>query len=139
MSKAPNSQPSEADVTPQVLQAFEAAGAKLYRNNIGAAKFGPRWVAFGVFGKGGPDHVGFLPVRITKEMVGHHIAVFCAPEIKRPIGGRYGDKQVEYRDMIRAAGGIAGFTTSWEQARSLVQDWFNRFSKKNVERQIKKA
>ena len=132
--------PSEAQVSPQVVQALEASGAILFRNNIGCAKFGQHWVRYGVGGKGGSDHIGYLPVRVTPEMVGHYVAVFVAPEVKRPKGGVYAKEQVLFRDGVRAAGGIAGFCHGWEQGRALVTDWFKRFVKdKSLERRIKKA
>lgn len=124
---APNKQLSEAEVTPEVLQALTASGARMFRNNVGVAKMGQFWVAYGVGGKGGSDFIGYLPVRITEEMVGHYVAVFCAPEVKRPKNAQIGDKQVIWRDNILAAGGIAGFVHSWEEGRSLVSNWFNRF------------
>jgi len=133
---------SESETSPQVVQALEASGCRLFRNNIGCAKFGQFWVHYGVGGKGGADHIGYLPVRITQEMVGHYVAVFVAPEVKRPKGARYTTEQVIFRDNVLAAGGIAGFCHSWEQGRSLVMDWFARFKakpSKKIERRIKKA
>lgn len=124
-----NRNPSESEVTPQVLQAMEASGCRLFRNNIGKTKFFDRWVAFGVGGVGASDYIGYLPVRITQDMVGHYIAVFVGPETKRPVGAIYHKKQFEWRDNIIAAGGIAGFVHSWEQGRALVMDFFGRFKK----------
>lgn len=118
---------SESDVSPQITQTLKASGVQLYRNNIGKAKFGSRWVAYGVGGVGGSDHIGYLPVRITPAMVGHIIAVFVGAEAKRPIGGEYTDKQKDFLRSIKSAGGIAGFARSWQEARALVLDWFNRF------------
>ena len=120
---------SEADVSPQIKQAFEASGCVLFRNNVGVAKFGPRWVAYGVGGKGGADHIGFLPVRVTQDMVGHIIAVFCAPESKRPKNAEIAEKQIEFRNRVCAAGGIAGICHSWQDARALALNWFLRFKK----------
>lgn len=119
--------PSEAEVSPQVAQALQAYGVRLFRNNIGCAKFGRHWVRYGVGGKGGADHIGYLPVRVTPEMVGHYVAVFVAPEVKRPKGGVYSKEQIIFRDGVKAAGGIAGFTHSWEEGRALVSNWFKRF------------
>lgn len=118
---------SEAEVSPQIAQAFQASGCQLFRNNIGCAKFGAHLVQYGVGGKGGSDHIGYLPVRITPAMVGHLVAVFVAPESKRPVGGKYNEKQVLFRDNVRAAGGIAGFVHGWEEARALVMDFYKRF------------
>lgn len=137
----PNNSPLEADVSPQIVQALEASGCRLFRNNIGCTKFGQRWVQYGVGGKGGSDQIGYLPVRITQNMVGHVIAVFVGAESKRPVGAKYEQKQIDFITNIKAAGGIAGFVRSWEGARALVSDWFAQFSppKKKVERRIKKS
>jgi hypothetical protein len=62
-------------------------------------------------------------------MVGELIAVFVSSETKRPVGGQYPKNQIDWRNAVLAAGGIAGFTHSWEQGRALVTDWFARFKK----------
>jgi hypothetical protein len=119
---------------------MQASGCRLYRNTRGRAKYGPIWVTYGVGPNGAADFIGFLPVRITKEMVGSYLAVFVSAETKRPVGARYTDGQVAWRDSVRAAGGIAGFVHSWEQGRSLVMDWFKRFaSRKQLQKRIRKA
>jgi hypothetical protein len=121
--------PSESDVSPQIVQAVQATGCQLWRNNSGVAKFGPRWVRYGV-GKGGSDHIGYLPVRVTEAMVGQIIAVFVAVESKRPKGAEYTQDQIDFIANVKAAGGIAGFAHSWEQGRAIFSNWFARFAKK---------
>lgn len=121
--------PLEANVSPQIVQAMEAAGCTLWRNNKGVARYGERWVAYGV-GKGGSDHIGFLPVRVTEAMVGHVIAVFVAAESKRPKGAEYHKDQIDFIENAKAAGAIAGFAHKWEMGRSMISDWFDRFVKK---------
>jgi hypothetical protein len=120
---------SEADVSPQIVQAVQATGCQIWRNNAGVCKFGPRRVRYGV-GKGGSDHLGYLPVRVTESMVGHILAVFVAVESKRPKGAEYQQDQIDFIANVRNAGGIAGFAHSWEQGRAIFSDWFARFSKK---------
>ncbi len=129
MKSIPDARLKEADVAPQIAQAFLASGAQLWRNNQGVAKFGPRWVRYGVCNPGGADHIGFLPVRVTQDMVGHVIAVFCAPESKRPVGGKREEDQIKFRDTVIAAGGIAGFVKSWEEARDMIMNFYARFRK----------
>ena len=130
--------PLESEVSPQIVQAFEACGCVLYRNNIGVAKFGSRFVSYGVGGAGGSDHIGFLPVRITPAMVGHVVAIIVAPECKRPKNPQIREKQVTFVNNIVAAGGISGFVNSWEGARNLVEQWFARFEKKVVAKSVRK-
>lgn len=132
--------PKESDVTPEVLYALKAAGCILHRNNIGVCRYGPTFVRYGVGGKGGSDFIGYLPVRVTEAMVGHLVAVFVAPEVKRPKTGRYHQEQVVFRDNVRVAGGISGFCHSWEQGRALIIDFYDRFKPvKKLARKIKKA
>lgn len=131
---------SEADVSPQVVQAMQASGCQIFRNNRGVAKMGPYWVRYGVGPNGAGDWIGFKPVRITPEMVGHLVAVFVSAETKRPVGAKYDPNQSIWRDTVIAAGGIAGIVHSWEQGRALVMDWFKRFEpKKKVAPKRRKA
>lgn len=118
---------SEAETSPQVVQAMTASGCQLFRNNRGCTKYGQRWVRYGVGPNGAADWIGFLPVRVTPEMVGHYVAIFVSAETKRPKGAEYDANQFKWRDRVRAAGGIAGITHSWEQGRALVTDFFARF------------
>lgn len=122
---------SESDVSPQIVQALEASGCQLFRNTRGAVKYGPQWVRYGVGPNGAADWIGFLPVRVTPEMVGHHLAVFVSVETKRPKGAKYEADQFKWRDRVRAAGGIAGITHSWEEGRALVTDFFARFKRQS--------
>jgi len=129
----PDARLKEGDVAPEIAHAFATTGARLFRNNCGVAKYGKSWVRYGIREKGkkggGSDHIGYLPIRVTQEMVGHYLAVFVAAESKRPVGGKYDEDQVLFVDNIRAAGGIAGFVRSWEEARALVADFYARFKK----------
>jgi len=132
MKRIPDARLKEGDVVPEIAQAFEASGARIFRNNSGVAKFGKHWVRYGIREKGkkggGSDNIGYLPVRITQEMVGHYVAVFIAAESKRPVGGTYDDDQILFIDNVKAAGGIAGFVRGWEQAKDLIDAFYRRFS-----------
>jgi hypothetical protein len=73
-------------------------------------------------------------------MVGSILAVFVAVESKAPKGADYQQNQIDFIENVKAAGGIAGFATSWEKGRSLISEWFDRFKPiKNVANPIKKA
>lgn len=128
-SKIPQHSLKESDIAPQVVQAMQASGSHLWRNNRGATKMSGFWVRFGVGPNGAADFIGFTPIRITPEMVGTVMAIFTSVETKRPIGADYAKKQEEWRDNIIAAGGIAGFAFKWEHGRALVVDWLARFKK----------
>lgn len=122
----------ESETSPQVVQALEASGCHVFRNNRGVARFGPRFVHYGVGPNGAGDFIGFLPVRITEAMVGHYVAIFVSAETKRPIGASYQSKQFEWRDMVLAAGGAAGIAHRWEDGRAIVTNWFERFKTKTT-------
>lgn len=67
---------------------------------------------------GSADLVGWRSIEITPEMVGQRVAVFSSVEIKKP-GGRATPEQVNWRDRVIEAGGIAGIVRSVEEAREL--------------------
>lgn len=119
--------PLEGQIAPQVVQAMQSSGCQIWRNNRGLCKIGKSWIRYGVGPNGAGDYIGFMPVRITPEMVGHYVAVFVAPETKRPIGAKYDPKQCDWKNSVLAAGGIAGFAHSWEQGREMVTNWYARF------------
>jgi hypothetical protein len=90
--------------------------AVMFRNHCGVLKDQRtgRLVAFGL-APGSPDLVGWRSIKITPEMVGQRIAVFCGLEIKIP-GGRVRPDQVNFIDRLRAAGGIAAVVRSVDDA-----------------------
>lgn len=82
-------------------------GMTLFRNNCGKLedKRG-RWVTFGLcIGSG--DLIGWKSVIITPEMVGQRVAIFTSAEGKSE-GKGLTDRQKNFRDAVREAGGIAG-------------------------------
>ena len=108
--------------------AMVKAGAKIWRNNVGIGLQGeqhtirnaspssglrvgdvvirsPRWIRFGLC-EGSSDLIGYLPTKITPEMVGTTVAVFVAAEAKA-MGGNTNKNQRAYIDAVRADGGIA--------------------------------
>lgn len=56
---------------------------------------------------GAGDLIGWHSMVITPEMVGCRVAVFTSVECKRPKGGRASADQENWRDQVRADGGIA--------------------------------
>jgi hypothetical protein len=112
----------------EILQAIRLAlGARkdvlIFRNNVGALKTrGGQLVRFGVGGRGGSDLIGFV-VRPPH-------AIFLAIEVKVP--GAYTEPkhledQVRFIRAIRAAGGLAGFARSVQDAeeitRGIIRDY----------------
>lgn len=80
------------------------------------------------------DVIGIHTVTITKEMVGQRIGVFAAYECK-PEGWTFPKStnkdeykrcsaQLAFHDIVRRAGGIAGFVTSTDDRRSILDNWY---------------
>lgn len=116
----------ESAVTSHILLAAAKAGVDLWRNNVGVA-FNPEGqpVRFGLLNDSSKvnekikssDWIGITPVFITPEMVGTVVGVFTAVETKAE-GWKFSpnDKravaQKAFHDIVRKAGGFAGFATS---------------------------
>ena len=90
----------------------QRCGYQLFRNNIGVAKIGNRFVRFGL-AKGSGDLIGFLPYTVKPDDVGKTIAQFVSIEVKSE-DGKLSKEQKEWRDMVQAAGGIAKVVSSAE-------------------------
>ena len=69
--------------------------------------------------KGSGDHIGWVSRTITTEHVGQTWAVFASLEAKEGTGRSDAD-QVNWREQVRAAGGIAGEVRSVEDAKALL-------------------
>lgn len=81
-------------------------GYTLFRNNVGLAKMADgRRIRYGLC-PGSSDLIGFKTITITPEMVGQKIAVFTAIEVKSR-RGKTSEKQQNFIDVVRRAGGIA--------------------------------
>lgn len=78
------------------------------------------------------DLNGYITVEITPEMVGSKIAVYSVFDAKRSEGGKRTQEQQETIDRVNAAGGIAGFANSPEEAELVVKQWF--VNKKKVQK-----
>ena len=115
----------EAQAQNAVRLAASQAGARLWRNNLGAGKSDNgsfvRWglandtAALNDHIKSG-DLIGIRPVLITPAHVGQVLGVFVSREVKRP-GWRFrpNDKreaaQQRWIELVRSLGGDAAFTT----------------------------
>lgn len=104
-------------------------GCRLFRNNSGVLKDARGVpVRFGL-GNESPklnkrlkssDFIGYTPVTVTPEMVGKTLAVFTALEVKPDgtnIHRQWNENSREWAqqrfiDLVKAAGGLAGFATN---------------------------
>ena len=81
---------------------------RLFRNETGKLpdpRTG-RWVQFGL-AKGSSDLIGFKTVKITPEMIGKDLAVFCSVEVKTNTG-QISKNQHNWLQAVKKAGGITG-------------------------------
>ena len=110
---------SERDIQSEV---WEAVGhySVLFRNNVGAVlDKGRRLVKFGLV-KGSSDLIGWTQVEITQDMVGSHVAVFTAIEIKTA-KGKPTDAQQYFIARVEADGGYAGVARSVEEGMKVIE------------------
>lgn len=119
---------SEKTIQSQIMLAASQAGATVFRNNVGNGVLGQvakqdggqfhivngRRVQFGLC-PGSSDLIGWRRVRITPDMVGGHVAVFLALEVKTATG-KPTPEQVNFISAVRKAGGLAGVVRSVDEA-----------------------
>lgn len=116
----------EAGVTPHIRLKAAQIGIDLWRNNSGVAfNETGQPVRFGLCNDSAElnerikasDWVGITPVMVTPQMVGTVVGIFTAIETKKE-GWKFStsDKravaQAAFHDIVRKAGGFAGFATS---------------------------
>ena len=109
---------SERDIQSEVWAAVGHYSV-LFRNNVGAVLEGRRLVKFGLV-KGSSDLIGWTPVEITQDMVGSHVAVFTAIEIKTA-KGKPTDAQQYFIARVKADGGYAGVARSVEDGMKVIK------------------
>ena len=96
----------EKHIQSETMKTLSAAGATVFRNNVGVAEYkdGSR-VAYGLC-PGSSDVIGWWSKTITAADVGKHVAVFMAVECKQP-GKKPTELQKRFLAAVRNAGGIA--------------------------------
>jgi hypothetical protein len=128
---------TEASLTRQAQVALTDADTRIFRNNVGTAWQGkitrnrngsitihdPRPVHFGLC-EGSSDTIGIRSEVVTAEMVGRRIGRFVAIELKTP--GAWTERQhlldqTNFIAMVNELGGRAGFATSIEEARKILE------------------
>lgn len=96
------------------------AGARLYRNNVGVARYpGGHRVVYGLY-PGSSDLIGWTPVLIGEEHMGSTLAVFTSIEAKSP-RGRLSQQQELWIAAVRKAGGIAAVARDVEAAERAIR------------------
>ncbi|HRQ13044.1 MAG TPA: hypothetical protein PK205_07045 [Promineifilum sp.] len=126
---------NEASIQQQIRLAAAYAGIELYRNNSGACKDETgRMIRYGLGNDSAKvnanikssDLIGVTPLFVMPEHVGTIVGVFTAIECKAP-GWRMRPSddralaQQRFHDIVRAAGGYAGFAASADDVWGIVR------------------
>ena len=96
----------EQSIMQRVQLEASRRGYRLFRNNVGClpdARGVP--VRYGLC-PGSSDLIGWRPLTITPDMVGHTVAQFVAVEVKGP-AGKATPEQLRFLDAVTSAGGVA--------------------------------
>lgn len=114
------------------IQLHAPSNVRLLRNNTGRAWQGIpfshagqqclkqlRPINFGL-AVGSSDLIGWTTVEITQDMVGEHVAIFTAIEVKTE-KGRPTKAQQNFIQQVHNAGGIAGVCRSVEDMKDLIK------------------
>lgn len=131
------SEMSEVDLMRRLQKLASSLGARLFRQNTGMAWVGDVERGPGVFRLGQGDLVirnarpfhagvqgmsdlgGWVPVKITEDMVGATIPVYAQVEVKTG-RGRPTKEQVAWIEAVRSAGGRAGIARSEDDLRDIL-------------------
>lgn len=126
---------SEAAVQQHIRTQIALTGVELWRQNVGACTdANGRVIRYGILNDSkhlnqrfkSSDLVGIRPILVTADMVGQVVGVFAAIECKasnwtyRP-NDEHTQAQQRFIDLVRAAGGFAGFARSVEEARAILR------------------
>ena len=126
---------SEAAIQQAIRLNIARSGIDLWRQNVGACQDqSGRLIRYGLLNDSkainekfkSSDLIGIRPMLVTSEWVGHVVGVFAAIECKesgwklRP-GDARGQAQHRFHELVRAAGGFAGFATSVDEAKGILR------------------
>jgi hypothetical protein len=93
-------------------------GIRIFRNNVGVARFPNGSVVRYGLCPGSADLIGWREITITPEMVGQRFAQFLSVECKAP-KGRTTETQDAWYFAVKRAGGIAVVARSVDDVRGL--------------------
>jgi len=110
---------SETTLLNRIRQAASRLSARVFRNNVGVAKYpSGHTVVYGLH-PGSSDLIGWTTIEVTPSMVGRRVAVFTSLELKQG-SGRTTPEQDAWLRAVREAGGIAAVVRSVEDAESAI-------------------
>lgn len=113
---------------------IEELHGRAWRNNSGAYQDETgRWIRYGLNNESkkvndevkSSDLICIVPTLITQEMVGYHLGVFTALEIKKPNwhltpGDKRGQAQGRFHQIVRNSCGFAGFVTHTDDVLRII-------------------
>lgn len=113
------------EATLQALVMKECGGnpaVRLFRNQTGSYELKDgRWITSGL-APGSADLIGWRTITVTPDMVGKKLAVFASVELKAPSAPkRLPEHQENWRRVVEACGGFAGFARTVEDARKILR------------------
>ena len=76
-------------------------------------------VQFGL-AKGSSDLIGFKTIKVTPEMIGQDLAVFCSVEVKTNTG-QLSEYQHNWLQAVKSAGGIVGVARNVRDALEILK------------------
>jgi hypothetical protein len=113
---------SETRIQQEIRLALgQRSDLRLFRNETGKLpdpRTG-RWVQFGL-AKGSSDLIGFKTIKVTPEMVGKDLAVFCSVEVKTNTG-QLSKYQHNWLQVVKNAGGIVGVARNVRDAFEILK------------------
>ena len=114
---------AETSIMKAVQVALSQAGARVFRNNIGALQDrSGRWIQYGLC-PGSSDLIGWRSVTVTEAMVGAKAALFVACEVKsQGPRAKATPEQISFLSAVTAAGGIAILADSVDGALAQLAD-----------------
>lgn len=105
-------------------------GIKVFNNPVGVAVYDKHHVSYGLR-KGFTDQVGWRPMVVTPEMVGHKIAVFVGIEWKED--GKYPQpEQKKVMQILHQDGAITGVARKPKDALQIVTRWDDERKTKDI-------
>lgn len=115
----------ETPLVKRIQVAASSIGCRLFRNNVGSLKDrNGTWVTYGLC-TGSSDLIGWIPVKVTQEMVGKTISIFLALEVKTPTGKLTAEQQ-NFLSIVTQAGGISFVATSEEEATRILKGHYGK-------------
>ncbi len=110
----------ESNISKRIMLKLSES-CRIFRNNVGlfTTNTGAK-VKTGLC-KGSSDLIGWHTVEITPDMIGKKIGIFLAVEVKSS-KGRASKDQLNFRDKVNEAGGIAFIARSDSEAQNKLSE-----------------